>query len=197
MFRLLVFSRYVTESRVLLAQSFLYSAVLVLTSAAWLGLIPSSFIHRDGENIHRWSCVPKQFWLRHEPLCLTLFTRVLPPICMVISFMFPMWVIPTTSHPMAAWAVFLLGSFSMLVTMTILLHLEFRPVLTPWILTSISLLVMAFPFYSNGIVRMLSIFSYGAFSTPFFWWSLKTISMAPSTNTQGKDQASIKRNPSD
>ncbi|KAH7434953.1 hypothetical protein KP509_06G042000 [Ceratopteris richardii] len=103
------------------------------------------------------------------------FAKILPTIGIITSFLFPFWMVPTTAHSIAGWGVFLLGSLSFLTTLIAVFKFDQLPVLTPWVLIFLNLLVMAFPFYKNGIIRMLTVFGSASFSTPFLWWSLKTI----------------------
>ncbi|KAH7438258.1 hypothetical protein KP509_04G007700 [Ceratopteris richardii] len=108
-------------------------------------------------------------------LYMHCFLRKFCHLCVVASFLFPFWMVPTTSHPITGWGVFLLGFLSCLSILTVVLKLERFPAMVPWLLVLLNLLVMAFPLYKNGILRMLVIFGCGALSTPFLWWSLRTI----------------------
>ncbi|MCO5586290.1 hypothetical protein L7F22_040229 [Adiantum nelumboides] len=172
---------YSEELSILLVESFLYCCLIVLATAAWLGFIPT--VHMDGDQLVK-SCIPRRLWVKHEAVFTLFCARVLPPIGVITSFLFPFWWIPTTSHPIAGWGVFLLGSFSLLITLIAIFRFNHSPALTPWLLIFLSLLVMACPSYNNGIIRMLAIFGFAAFSTPFLWWSLKTVATGKCPNAE-------------
>lgn len=94
------------------------------------------------------------------------------------SFLVPAVMIPTTVHPFMGWGVFLLGSLSLLTVVINLFQLPVLPVLTPWIGGMGALLVLASPYYYNGILRGVAIGVYAALATPFLWWAMKKVSAA-------------------
>jgi len=94
------------------------------------------------------------------------------------SFAGPAFMIPTTVHPFMGWGVFLLGSLSLLTIVINLFQLPVLPVLTPWIGGMGALVVLASPYYSNGILRGLAIGVYAALATPILWWAVKKVSAA-------------------
>jgi len=91
------------------------------------------------------------------------------------SFAIPFFLIPTTVHPFMGWGVFLLGSMSLLIVTISGFQLRPLGVLTPWLVCTSLLLVLAWPFYTNGIVRILFVAVYACFMSPFLWWALKEI----------------------
>ncbi|CAM6036688.1 unnamed protein product [Sphagnum compactum] len=91
------------------------------------------------------------------------------------SFAIPFFLIPTTVHPFMGWGVFLLGSMSLLIVTISGFQLRPLGVMTPWLVCTSLLLVMAWPFYTNGIVRILFVAMYACFMSPFLWWALKEI----------------------
>jgi hypothetical protein len=98
--------------------------------------------------------------------------KLLVLIAMAGSFLLPFLVIPTTVHPFMGWGVLLLGSASLLTVVINVFQLPVFPVMTPWLLGFGALLVLGSPFYSNGIVRALSIAGYTAFATPILCWGM-------------------------
>lgn len=94
------------------------------------------------------------------------------------SFLVPAFMIPTTVHPFMGWGLFLLGSLSLLTVVINLFQLPVLPVLTPWFGGMGALLVLASPYYSNGILRGLGIGVYAALATPLLWWAAKMVSAA-------------------
>lgn len=91
------------------------------------------------------------------------------------SFLVPAFMVPTTVHPFMGWGTFLLGSLSLLTVLINLFQLPTLPVLTPWIGGIGALLVLASPFYTNGIMRGVGIGIYAAAATPFVWWAMKKV----------------------
>lgn len=110
-------------------------------------------------------------------ICHPLAMKFVLLISVVGSFLLPFLIIPTTVHPFMGWGVFLLGSASLLIVVINVFELPVLPVMTPWIGGFVALLVLAYPFYSNGIARALSIAGYTALSSPFLWWSLREVSV--------------------
>ncbi|CAK9210031.1 unnamed protein product [Sphagnum jensenii] len=98
--------------------------------------------------------------------------KLLVLIAVAGSFLLPFLIIPTTVHPFMGWGVLLLGSASLLTVVINVFQLPVFPVMTPWLLGFGALLVLGSPFYSNGIVRALSIAGYTAFATPILCWGV-------------------------
>eukprot|EP00249_Psilotum_nudum_P019936 c27485_g2_i2 orf=25-537(-) len=110
--------------------------------------------------------------------------KVLALLTMVGSFVIPFFIVPRTIHPIMGWVVFLLGSLCLLVVNIIVLQLPVLFVLTPWIGIIGALLVLSFPFYSNGVVRAIIIGVYAFFVSPFVWWGAKEISASIDVNAE-------------
>lgn len=88
------------------------------------------------------------------------------------SYVVPFFIIPHTAHPVLGWGLYLFGSFSLCSIAVNAFLLPMLPVLVPWIGIFGSLLVMAFPWYSTGIVRALALFGYAFCASPFVWVAL-------------------------
>lgn len=99
----------------------------------------------------------------HSALKLAAFWSILA------TYALPFFIIPTTIHPLLGWGLYLLGSstFSFLAATVFLLPL--LPLLVPSLGIFGVLLVMAFPWYSDGVVRGLCIFLYAFCAAPVVW----------------------------
>ncbi|KAK6935179.1 hypothetical protein RJ641_035334 [Dillenia turbinata] len=92
--------------------------------------------------------------------------------CILASYIVPVFLIPRTVHPLVGWTIYLLGAFSLCSIAINAFLLPMLPVLFPGIGIFGSLLVMAFPWYSDGIIRALAVFGYAFCSAPLLWISL-------------------------
>ncbi|KAL3688071.1 hypothetical protein R1sor_014380 [Riccia sorocarpa] len=102
--------------------------------------------------------------------------KVAAIFAIIASFAIPFVLVPTTAHPLMGWALWLLGSQSLLIVTINIFQLPVLPVLTPWLGFFGVLLVMAAPIYSNGIIRALAIFGYAFLASPLLWWMLTQVS---------------------
>lgn len=91
------------------------------------------------------------------------------------AYMVPFFLIPRTVHPLLGWSLYLIGSsaLSSIVINTFLLPP--LPVLMPWLGIMGALAVMAFPWYSDGLIRALAVFGYAFCCAPFLWASLQRV----------------------
>ncbi|CAA6666786.1 unnamed protein product [Spirodela intermedia] len=78
---------------------------------------------------------------------------------------------PRTVHPLVGWPLYLLGSSTLASVAAGAFLLPPLAVLTPWMAIAGSLAVMAWPWYSDGIVRALAVFGYAFCCAPFLWVS--------------------------
>ncbi|EFJ14850.1 hypothetical protein SELMODRAFT_180548 [Selaginella moellendorffii] len=104
-----------------------------------------------------------------------LVAKLSPVVAIVMCFVLPFFVIPTTVHPVMGWSVLLLGSLSYLVITANVFQLPVFPTMTPWVGIAGVLVVMALPVYVNGIVRSLAIGTYAFLAAPFLWWALRVV----------------------
>ncbi|KVH95517.1 putative glucuronosyltransferase PGSIP8 [Cynara cardunculus var. scolymus] len=93
----------------------------------------------------------------------------------LISYTLPFLLIPHTVHPIFGWTLYLLGSFALSCSAIIAFHLPMVAVVTPWVGIVGVLLVMAFPWYNDGVVRALSVFGYAFCFSPLLWISMGKI----------------------
>ncbi|XP_028092363.1 putative glucuronosyltransferase PGSIP8 [Camellia sinensis] len=91
------------------------------------------------------------------------------------AYIIPFFLIPCTVHPLLGWSLYLLGAFSLSSIAVNAFLLPILPVLVPWLGILGTLLVMAYPWYPNGIVRALSVFGYAFCCAPVLWGSLVKI----------------------
>ncbi|KAM7259984.1 hypothetical protein ACFE04_015725 [Oxalis oulophora] len=91
------------------------------------------------------------------------------------AYVIPFFIIPHTIHPVTGWALYLLGSFALCCVAINTFLLPMLPVLCPWIGFSGCLVVMGYPWYSDGVVRALSVFGYAFCAAPFLWVSIVRI----------------------
>nr|CAB3500185.1 unnamed protein product [Digitaria exilis] len=93
-------------------------------------------------------------------------------VAMVAAYSIPFFVIPRTVHPVMGWSMYLFGALALSVLVVNVFLLPPLDVLTPWLAIVGMLFVMAFPWYHDGVVRVLAIFAYAFCSAPFLWASL-------------------------
>lgn len=95
--------------------------------------------------------------------------------CILAAYTTPFFIVPHTVHPLLGWIMYLLGSFALCSIAINVFLLPMLPVLALWVGIVGVLMVMAFPWYPNGIVRALSVFGYAFCSAPFLWVSMVKI----------------------
>ncbi|KAF8380502.1 hypothetical protein HHK36_027989 [Tetracentron sinense] len=146
---------YSSEVFVVLIQSAMYLAVIVVTRLARPNL--SKLCYRRPE---------KTLSFLQTGLKMTAMWSVLA------AYVVPFFFIPRTVHPLLGWTLYLLGSSALASIAINAFLLPALAVLTPWLGITGTLVVMAIPWYSNGVVRALSVFAYAFCCAPFVWNSL-------------------------
>lgn len=91
------------------------------------------------------------------------------------AYIIPFFIIPHTVHPLVGWSLYLLGVFALSCIAINAFILPMLPVLVPWLGIFGSLLAMANPWYSSGVVRALAVFGYAFCCSPIVWASLVKI----------------------
>lgn len=91
------------------------------------------------------------------------------------AYTIPFFLIPHTVHPLVGWSLYLLGVFALSCVAVNAFLLPMLPVLVPWFGIFGSLLVMACPWYQDGVVRALAVFGYAFCCSPIVWASLVRI----------------------
>ncbi|KAJ7531681.1 hypothetical protein O6H91_14G054100 [Diphasiastrum complanatum] len=121
------------------------------------------------------SCVGRPCPAEQISFFYVVVMKTMPILAITGSFLFPFYLVPTTVHPLMGWGTFLLGSLSLSVVATTFFQLPTLAGMTPWLIVVGAFLVMASPFYSNGIIHVLSIGAYGCIVSPIIWWALTEI----------------------
>jgi len=93
----------------------------------------------------------------------------------VAAYTVPFFLVPRTLHPLLGWSLYLLGCATLCSVVINFFLLPALPVLTPWLAILGSLFVMACPWYSDGVVRALTVFGYAAACAPFLWSALTKV----------------------
>ncbi|CAM6094387.1 unnamed protein product [Calypogeia fissa] len=109
-----------------------------------------------------------------HPLLLKAFALIAFATC----FLLPFFIVPTTVHPLMGWGLWLLGALSLLIVLINIFQLPVTPVVTVWFGFLGALLVLANPYYMNGVVRALAIGFYAFFMSPVLWWTIKEVNAA-------------------
>ncbi|KAH6771791.1 Nucleotide-diphospho-sugar transferases superfamily protein [Perilla frutescens var. frutescens] len=85
------------------------------------------------------------------------------------AYVVPLLFIPYTIHPVIGWSLYFLGALSLCFVAVNAFLLPMLSVLVPWFGFLGALMVMAYPWYSDGVVRALSVFGYAFCSSPFLY----------------------------
>lgn len=156
-----VLCRYGAEMAVVLIQCAIYIGIIGMTRLARPSLSKLCYRRSDKSiNILQNGLKLGAFW------------------CILAAYITPFFTIPHTVHPLLGWALYLLGSFALCTIATNAFLLPVLPVLVPWLGIVGTLLVMAFPWYPDGVVRALCVFVYAFCCAPFLWVSLVRTTMA-------------------
>lgn len=151
-------NRYAAEVPLVLIQSVIYVGLIAMTRLARPNI--SKLCYRRAD---------KNISFLHTTVKIIAMWSILAP------YIVPFLLIPRTIHPLLGWTLYLLGSFSL---STIAMNAFLLPmlwVLVPWLGIFGALLVMAFPLYSDGIVRALAVFCYAFCCAPIAWVSLMKV----------------------
>ncbi|KAK1438753.1 hypothetical protein QVD17_04563 [Tagetes erecta] len=149
---------YHSEMPFVLIQIILYLGIIAITRLARPSL--SKFYHRGAD---------KNITIIQTSL------KAIAMLSIIISYISPFMLVPHTIHPVLGWTLYLLGSFALSCMVTSVFFLPMLPVLTPWLGIIGVLIVMACPWYTDGVVRALSIFAYAFCASPVLWISIGKI----------------------
>lgn len=150
------FHRYAAEMPVLMMEVLMYIVIIAVTRLARPGMTKLCHNRRP----------EKQNTLVQWLIKLTAI------VALVAAYTIPFFVIPRTVHPIMGWSIYLFGALSLSILVINVFLLPPLAVLTPWIGIAGALFVMAFPWYHDGVVRVLAIFGYAFCSAPFLWASM-------------------------
>lgn len=93
----------------------------------------------------------------------------------IAAYVVPFFIIPHTIHPVVGWSLYLLGSFSLCTIAINAFLLPTLAVVTPCLGIFGVLLVMACPWYKDGVVRALAVFAYAFCASPLLWVSFTKV----------------------
>ncbi|XP_020217807.1 putative glucuronosyltransferase PGSIP7 [Cajanus cajan] len=144
-------------------------AVILLQSAIYLGVIAMTRLARPSFSKLCYRRSDKSMNLVHNSL------KVIALWCILAAYATPFFIIPHTVHPLLGWILYLLGAFALCSIVINVFLLPILPVLVPWLGIVGALMVMAFPWYPDGVVRALCVFGYAFCSAPFLWASMVRI----------------------
>ena len=150
--------RYAAEMPVVIIQSVIYLGILAMTRIARPNF--SKLCYRRSD---------KNIFLIQTGLKMIAVWSILA------SYVLPFFIIPHTVHPVLGWTLYLFGSFTLCSVAINTFLLPMIAVLILWIGIFGSLLVMAYPWYPDGVVRALAVFGYAFCSAPFLWISIVKI----------------------
>ncbi|KAJ7944745.1 Nucleotide-diphospho-sugar transferases superfamily protein [Quillaja saponaria] len=149
---------YAAELPLVLIQSVGYLGIIAMTRLARSNL--SKLCYRRSDK----SITVLQNGLKLVALC-----------CIIAAYILPFFSIPRTIHPLLGWTLYFLGAFALCSIAINAFLLQMLPVLVPWLGILGVLLVMAFPWYPDGVIRALSVFGYAFCFAPFLWASIVRI----------------------
>ncbi|RDY08129.1 putative glucuronosyltransferase PGSIP7 [Mucuna pruriens] len=144
-------------------------AVTLIQSAIYLGIIAMTRFARPSLSKLCYRRSDKSINLVHNILKLVALWSIL------MAYTTPFFIIPHTIHPLLGWPLYLLGVFALCSIAINAFLLPMLPVLMPWLGIIGVLMVMAFPWYSDGVVRALCVFGYAFCAAPFVWASMTRI----------------------
>ncbi|GKB90876.1 hypothetical protein Tco_0963148 [Tanacetum coccineum] len=150
--------RYDSEMPFVLIQSILYLGIIAVTRLARPSL--TKLCYRGAEK---------------TTTTIQTILKAIAIFSIFVSYTLPFLLVPHTIHPILGWTLYLLGSFALSSIATNAFLLSMLPVLTLWVGIVGALIVMAYPWYNDGVVRALSIFAYAFFVAPILWISMAKI----------------------
>ena len=150
------FDSYAAEIPVVLMELLMYTAIIALTRLARPQMTKLCYNRRPEK----------------QGALVQWLIKLAGIVAMVAAYTIPFFVIPCTVHPIMGWSMYLFGvlAFSSVVINAFLLPP--LAVLTAWLGIVGMLFVMAFPWYQDGIARILVVVAYAFCSAPFLWASV-------------------------
>ncbi|KAK8538146.1 hypothetical protein V6N13_096075 [Hibiscus sabdariffa] len=146
---------YAAEMPIVIIQSIIFLGIIVMTHVARPGI--SKLCYRSSD---------KTTSLIHTALKFIAIWSILA------AYLVPFAIIPRTIHPLLGWALYFLGSVALSSIAINSFLLPAIQVFVPLIGIFGSLLVMACPWYPNGVVRALVVFGYAFCYAPIAWGSV-------------------------
>lgn len=143
--------------------------MILIQSAIYLGIIAMKRFARPSLS---------KLCYRRSDKSINLVQNILKFVALwsiLAAYTTPFFIIPPTVHPLLGWPLYLLGVFALCSITVNAFLLPMLPVLMPWLGIAGALIVMAFPWYSDGVVRALCVFGYAFCAAPFVWASMTRI----------------------
>ncbi|CAL9130695.1 putative glucuronosyltransferase PGSIP8 [Musa acuminata AAA Group] len=151
---------YGSEVPVLLIQAVIYFGIIAITRLARPSLSKLCYNRRPEKSI----------------VILHTTLKVAAMWSIFAAYTVPFFLIPRTVHPLLGWPLYVLGVASLSSIVINVFLLPPLPVLTVLLGISGSLFVMAFPWYRDGVIRALAVFTYAFCCSPVAWASLMKVS---------------------
>lgn len=149
-------TRYGAELPIILIQAAIYLGIIAMTRLARPTLSKLCYNPRP----------EKSLVFLHSMLKVAITWSLLA------TYTVPFFLIPRTIHPLLGWLVYLLGVAALASIAINSFLLSPLSVLTPWFAILGALGVMAYPWYSDGVVRALAVFAYSFCCAPVVWIQL-------------------------
>ena len=150
--------RYAAEMPIVIIQSIIFLGIIVMTRLARPSISKLCYRHSD-----------KSTSLMQTGLKFIAIWSILA------AYIIPFAIIPRTIHPLVGWTLYFLGSIALSSIAVNSFLLPVIPVFVPLVGIFGSLLVMACPWYPNGVIRALAVFGYAFCYAPIAWGSLVKI----------------------
>nr|GMC80940.1 putative glucuronosyltransferase PGSIP8 [Ipomoea batatas] len=150
---------YGAETPIVIIQAVLYLGIMAVTRVARPNVSKLCYRREDSKSI---------FLIRSGLKMIAIWS-------ILAAYIVPFFAIPCTVHPLVGWSLYLLGVFSLLCIAVNAFLLPMLPILVPWLGVLGALLMMAYPWYSNGVVRALAVFAYSFCASPVAWIALGKI----------------------
>ncbi|KAI0488278.1 hypothetical protein KFK09_028106 [Dendrobium nobile] len=141
--------------------------VMLIQAAVYLGIIAVTRLARPNLSKLCYNRRPEK-----SLLFLHSILKVAVAWSLIATYTVPFFLIPRTVHPVLGWSVYLLGAAALASIAINSFLLSPLSVLTPWFGILGALGVMAFPWYSDGVVRALAVFAYSFCCAPVVWIQL-------------------------
>ncbi|KAE8661825.1 putative glucuronosyltransferase PGSIP8 [Hibiscus syriacus] len=145
---------YAAEIPIVMIQTIIFLGIIVMTRLARPSIPKLCYRHSD-----------KTTSLIQIALKLVAIWSILA------AYIVPFAIIPRTIHPLVGWTLYFLGSIALSSITINSFLLPAIQVFVPLIGIFGSLLVMACPWYPNGVVRALAVFGYAFCFAPIAWGS--------------------------
>lgn len=134
--------------------------MVMIAAVLYLGIIAVTRLARPNFSKLCYRRTDKSVMAYHAGL------KFLAMVTILAAYVIPFFIIPHTIHPLVGWSLYLLGSFALCSIAINAFLLPTLAVATPCLGILGALLVMACPWYKDGVVRALSTFAYAFCASP-------------------------------